>query len=117
MMFQIYCFCACVLSTGNKVAAKLICYTRSDSLIHQLPLMYPMSAYSTTEEFERSKNCIETFIHDKVYIISYYCLTLYELFRLKTWSFANFQAFPPRHLSGYSCSLSRTLLRIPYLFW
>jgi len=51
----------------NKAVANIVCYTRSSPLIHQLPSMYPRSTYSTKEEQEKSKECIETLIHDQVY--------------------------------------------------
>jgi len=77
--------------------------------------MYPMSAHSTAEEF---KNRIEAFVYHKVWIITVVCCqTMHELFRLKTWSSANFQAFPLKHLLSYNCNLSRKVLRKLFLFW
>jgi len=55
------------ISTQNKVANKMICYTRSNSSIHQLPAAYPRSALSTAEEFEKSEQLIEKLIYDKVW--------------------------------------------------
>lgn len=53
-------------SGNNKVATKLICYTRSTPSIHQLPAVHPRRAFSSTEELLQSNKYIEDLICDKV---------------------------------------------------
>ena len=53
-------------SGDGKIATKLICYTRSTPLIHQLPAMYPRTKFSSTEELQQSNGHIEDLICDKV---------------------------------------------------
>ena len=62
-------------SDGDQIATKIICYTRSSSLIHQLPTVYPRSTDSTAED-KSSKQYIETLICEKVFVcISTFVLT------------------------------------------
>ena len=53
-------------SNDDKVATKLICYTRSTPSIHQLPTMFPRMSFCDTEELQQSKKCIEDLIYEKV---------------------------------------------------
>ena len=62
-----------VCSDGDKIATKLICYTRSSSLVHQLPIVYPRSTVSTPEN-ETSKQYIEAVIYEKVLMQNCNCL-------------------------------------------
>ena len=56
-----------LFSGDNKIATKLICYTRSTPSIHQLPAMYPRTTFSSAEELQQSNGHIEDLICDKVY--------------------------------------------------
>jgi len=56
-----------IFSLENTIATKLICYTRSNSSIHQLPATYPRSALSTPEEFEKAEQLVEKLIYEKVW--------------------------------------------------
>ena len=54
-------------SNDNKVASKLICYTRSTQVIHQLPALYPrIASFYSTEELQQSKHHIVDLICEKV---------------------------------------------------
>ena len=57
-------------SSDEKVATKLICYTRSTSSIRQLPAVFPRTSFYSPEELQQSKNCIENLICDKVQRLS-----------------------------------------------
>ena len=48
-----------------KMVTKLICYTRSSSMIPQLPTVYPRPSDSTPED-NTSKQYIEALIYEKV---------------------------------------------------
>ena len=52
-------------SDDDKVATKLICYTRSTPSIHQLPAVYPRATFSSAEE-QQSNGHIEDLVYDKV---------------------------------------------------
>ena len=56
-----------LFSDDNKIATKLICYTRSTPSIHQLPAMYPRTTFSSAEELQQSNGHIEDLICDKVW--------------------------------------------------
>lgn len=53
-------------SNGKSVATKLICYTRTNSLISDLPEVYPRPAYFSAEDLEMYKKSIRTLIFDQV---------------------------------------------------
>ena len=63
-------------SNGDKIATKLICYTRSSSLVHHLPTVHPKPTDSTTPEDQTTILYIEAVIYHKVFI------TVFELFDL-----------------------------------
>ena len=46
----------------NKVATKIICYTRSTPTIHELPVVYPSTSLSEFQSLDDIKN----FIFEKV---------------------------------------------------
>jgi len=53
-------------SSGDEIATKLICYTRSSSIIHHLPTEYPKTTDSASAS-EVSKQYIEALIFEKVF--------------------------------------------------
>ena len=54
-------------SGDDKVATKVICYTRSSSSIHQLPVSFPKAAFSSAEELQQSTKYVKDLIYDKVF--------------------------------------------------
>jgi len=102
----------------KKVATNIVCYTRSNPLIHQLPSLYPnaRSTYSTKQKLEKSKELIEALIYDQV-LQKLHALCTLIINRLKFYFFVNFRVFLHKHLLNYNYKISRTHLNKEYLFW
>ena len=53
-------------SDDDKIATKLICYTRSTPSIHQLPAVFPRTTFYSAEELQKSNDLVKHLICDKV---------------------------------------------------
>ena len=108
-------------SNDEKVATKLICYTRSTSSIHQLPAVFPRTSFYSPEELQQSKNCIENLICEKVQRLSNhsinYRMYMYTMHRLMICFSVSCLVFHLKQLSSHSCKHLRPLNSKPYLFW
>ena len=57
----------CIHFSGeDKIATKLICYTRSTPSIHHLPAVFPRTTFCSAEDLQKSNNVVEDLICDKV---------------------------------------------------